>query len=49
LWGNRKKIDHQEDLGVDGRSILKRTLDKWDKGGKIGIMWLRMQFNGGLL
>jgi hypothetical protein len=27
-WGDVKEIDILEDLGVDGRMILKRTLSK---------------------
>jgi hypothetical protein len=34
-WGDPKKRDHLEDLGLDGRIILKRIF-KMD-GGKEGI------------
>ena len=32
-WGNLRERDHLEDLGVDGRIILRRIFRKWDGGG----------------
>jgi hypothetical protein len=29
-WGNLRERDHLEDLGIDGRIILKRIFLKWD-------------------
>jgi hypothetical protein len=29
-WGNLKERDHVENPGIDGRIILKWTLEKWD-------------------
>jgi len=29
-WGNLKDRDHLEDLEVDGKTILKRMLEKWE-------------------
>jgi hypothetical protein len=36
------EIDHLEDLGVDGRIILKWFYQKWDGEAWAGLLWLRM-------
>jgi hypothetical protein len=48
-WGNLKGRNHLENLGVDGRIILKWVLKKW--GGKVWsrLIWLRIGTGGGLL
>ena len=48
-WGNLKKGDHLEDLGVDGRITLKRTLKKENGKAFTGLIWLKIGPSGGLL
>ena len=33
LWGKLREGDHLKDPGVDGRTILKWTFEKWDGAG----------------
>jgi hypothetical protein len=37
-WGNLRKRDHLEDLGVDGRIVLRWIFRKWDLGVWTGSM-----------
>jgi hypothetical protein len=46
---NLKGRDHSEDLGVDGRIILKCILGKQRLGMSIGFTWLRIETRGRLL
>ena len=49
LMGNRRERDHLRDPGVDGRTILRWILRKWDVGVWTGSMWLRIGTGGGHL
>jgi hypothetical protein len=46
---NLKGRDHLEDLGVDGRIVLKWILGNWGYMVYIGFIWLRMGIGGGIL
>jgi hypothetical protein len=35
LWGDMRKKDHLEDLGLDG-NILKRFFKRWDGEDRLG-------------
>jgi len=42
LWGNLRERNHLEDLGKDGRIILKWIFKKWHGEKWSGLIWLRM-------
>jgi hypothetical protein len=47
-WGDPNEREDLEDLGVDGRIILKWIFKKWG-GDTTGLIWLRTRTGGGLL
>jgi hypothetical protein len=50
FWrGDLRDRDHLEDLGIDGRIILKWILKKWNGGAGTVVVWLRIGTGGGLL
>jgi hypothetical protein len=49
LWENLRKRYHFEDLGIDGRIILKWIFKKWDERAWAELIWLGIGTGGGLL
>ena len=41
-WGNLSERDRLEELGVDGRTILKCVFKKLDAELWTGLLWLRI-------
>jgi hypothetical protein len=39
-WGNVRERDHSEDLGLDGKVILKWIFKTWSRGGGWGMDWI---------
>jgi hypothetical protein len=44
-----KGRQHSEDLGIDGRIVLGRMLEKWDGKLLLGFIWLRIRTSDRLL
>jgi hypothetical protein len=47
--GNLRERNHLEDLGVDGRIILRYIFRQWDVRAWSGSIWLRIGTDGGHL
>ena len=48
-WGNLRERDRLEDLGVDGKTILRWIFRKWDVRVWTASNWLRIRTGGGHL
>jgi hypothetical protein len=48
-WGELRERYHLEDLGVDGRIILKWIFKKWHGEAWSGLIWLRIETGAGSL
>jgi hypothetical protein len=41
-WGNLRERDHREDLGIDGKIIIKLIFKEWKGELWTGLIWLRI-------
>jgi hypothetical protein len=48
-WGELRESDHLEDLGIDGRIILKWIFKEWNWKAWTALNWLRIGTGGWLL
>ena len=48
-WGDLMERNHFEDLGLDGRIILKWIFEKWDGEAWSRFLWIRTGKGGGRL
>jgi hypothetical protein len=42
-WVDLMERHHLEDIGIDGRIILKCNFRKWDREAWTGLLWLRIR------
>jgi len=50
FWsGDLSETGHLEELDVDGRTIFKLILRKWDEEAWTGLLWIRTGKVGGRL
>jgi len=47
-WGDLMERDHLEDLGTDGRVLLKWIVQKWNEEAWTGLIWRKTRTGGGL-
>jgi len=47
--GDPREGDHLEDIGVDGRIILKCIFKRWNGKARTGLIWLTVRTGGGNL
>jgi hypothetical protein len=48
-WGDLRERDQLENIGTNGRIILKWISNNWDGEAWTGLIWLRIGTDGGLL